>query len=304
MNNISNNAREDLLALTTNKPHWSRRDFMAGSIASGFALAAQPVCAQTIIHTESLSLTARMVQVPTENGIIPAYYAMPGIMRTPASPSSMPIVVVVQEIFGVHEHIKDVCRRFAQLGYLAIAPDLFYRQGDVTKLKDNKEIFDQVVSKVSDWQVMRDIDATVRWAEINGGSRYKLGITGFCWGGRITWMYTAHNDYVKAGVAWYGRLTGEKNAMTPQHPIDIVDNIRAPVLGLYGGDDAGIPVSSVEQMNAALRKKLMSEPSLIHVYPDTPHAFHADYRASYREKEAWDGWDRCISWFKRNGVKA
>ena len=308
MNNISNNAREDLLALTTNKPHWSRRDFMAGSIASGiasgFALAAHPLSAQTIIHTEPLNLTARTVQVPTDNGMIPAYYAMPGIMRTPASPSSLPIVVVVQEIFGVHEHIKDVCRRFAQLGYLAIAPELYHRQGDVSKLKDNKEIFDKVVSKVPDWQVMRDIDATVRWAEINGGSRYKLGITGFCWGGRITWMYTAHNDYVKAGVAWYGRLTGDKDAMTPRHPLDVADNIRAPVLGLYGGDDAGIPLSTVEQMNAALRKKPMSDPSLIHVYPDTPHAFHADYRASYREKQAQDGWDRCIAWFKRNGVKA
>ena len=304
MNNIGNNAREDLLALTTNKPHWSRRDFMAGSIASGFALAAQPVSAQTIIHTDPLNLTARMVQVPTDNGMIPAYYAMPGIMRTPASPSSLPIIVVVQEIFGVHEHIKDVCRRFAQLGYLAIAPDLFHRQGDATKLKDNKEIFSQIVSKVSDWQVMRDIDATVRWAEINGGSRYKLGITGFCWGGRIAWMYPAHNDYVKASVAWYGRLTGEKNAMTPLHPMDIVDNIRVPVLGLYGEADAGIPVKDVEAMRGALNKKLMSEPSTIHLYPDTPHAFFADYRASYREKEAWDAWDRTLAWFRRNGVRA
>lgn len=215
----------------------------------------------------------------------------------------MPIVVVVQETFGVHEHIKDVCRRFAQLGYLAIAPDLFYRQGDATKLKDNKEILTQIVSKVPDWQVMRDIDATVRWAEINGGSRYKLGITGFFWGGRITWMYTAHNNYVKAGVAWYGRLEGEKNAMTPLHPIDVANNIRVPVLGLYGGDDAGIPVKSVEAMNAALRTKLMSDPSNIHVYPDTPHAFFADYRASYREKQAWDAWDRCIAWIRKNGVR-
>jgi carboxymethylenebutenolidase len=304
MSGINNNMREDLLALTTNKPHWSRRDFMAGTVASGFALAAQPVCAQTIIHTDSLNLFARMVQVQTENGVIPAYMAQPATMRTPASPSSMPIIVVVQEIFGVHEHIKDVCRRFAQLGYLAIAPELYFRQGDVSKLKDNKEILANVVSKVPDWQVMRDIDATVRLAEINGGSRYKLGITGFCWGGRITWMYAAHNDYVKAGVAWYGRLTGDKSAMTPQHPIDIVDNIRVPVLGLYAGDDAGIPQKSVDDMNAALRKRRMSDPSNIHVYPNVPHAFHADYRPSYREKEAWDAWDRCIAWFKKNGVAA
>jgi carboxymethylenebutenolidase len=304
MNSTNNNMREDLLALTTTKPHWSRRDFIAGSIASGFALAAQPVSAQTIIHTSSLNIVSRMVKVPTENGIIPAYFAMPGLFRTPATPSSMPIMIVVQEIFGIHEHIRDVCRRFAQLGYLAIAPDLFYRQGDVTKMADSKDILAGVVAKVPDWQVMRDIDASVRWAEINGGSRYRLGITGFCWGGRITWMYTAHNDYVKAGVAWYGRLTGDKSAMTPQHPIDIVDNIRVPVLGLYGGDDAGIPMSSVEQMNAALGKKLMSEPSQIHVYPGTPHAFFADYRASYREQQARDAWDKCITWFRRNGVRA
>ena len=277
---------------------------MAGSIASGFALAAQPVCAQTIIQTDSLDLTTRMVEIKTEWGSIPAYYAMPSVMRTPASPSSMPIMIVVQEIFGVHEHIKDVCRRFAKLGYLAVAPELYYRQGDVSKLKDVKQILDQVVSKVSDWQVMRDLDATVRWAELNGGSRYKLGITGFCWGGRITWLYAHHNPYVKAGVAWYGRLTGEKTAMNPLHPIDVADNIRVPVLGLYGGADAGIPLSSVEEMNAALRKRLMSDPSNIHVYPDTPHAFFADYRASYREKQAWDAWERAIAWFKTHGVPA
>lgn len=155
---------------------------------------------------------------------------------------------------------------------------------------------------MSDWQVMRDIDATVRWAQAHGGSRYKLGVTGFCWGGRITWMYTAHNNYVKAGVAWYGRLVGDKNAYTPQHPVDIAHNIRVPVLGLYGGADAGIPQASVDEMNAALKKRPMSDPSNVHVYPDTPHAFFADYRASYREKQAWDAWDRCVAWFKTHGV--
>jgi carboxymethylenebutenolidase len=301
---MNQNMREDLLALTTNKPHWSRRDFMAGSVASGFALAAQPVTAQTIVHTSDYDLTARMVTIPTENGDIPAYYAMPGKFRTPASPSSLPIVLVVQEIFGVHEHIKDVVRRFAKQGYIAVAPSLFHRQGDVTKLKDMKEIFSQVVNKVPDWQVMRDLDATVRWAELNGGSRYKLGVTGFCWGGRITWLFAAHNNYVKAGVAWYGRLTGEKNDLTPLHPLDIVDNVRAPVLGLYGADDAGIPVKDVEAMNAALKKRLMSDPSIIHLYPGAPHAFFADYRPSYREKIADDAWGRCLAWFKRYGVAA
>jgi carboxymethylenebutenolidase len=299
---LSNSQREDLLALTTNKPHWSRRDFMSGSIASGFALAAQPICAQTMIQTDTIDLDHGMAQVRTDNGNIPAYYAMPSRMSTPGTWSTMPIILVVQEIFGVHEHIKDVARRFAKLGYLAVAPELFHRQGDVSQLKDNKEIFAKVVSKVPDHQVMRDLDATVRWAELQGGSRYKLGITGFCWGGRITWMYTAYNDYVKAGVAWYGRLVGDKNAMTPANPIDVVSNIKAPVLGLYGGADAGIPNNTVEQMNAALKKA--GKPSMIHLYPDTPHAFHADYRPSYRQKEAWDGWDRCIAWFKKHGVAA
>jgi carboxymethylenebutenolidase len=299
---LSNSQREDLLALTTNKPHWSRRDFMSGSIASGFALAAQPICAQTMIQTDTLDLDHGMAQVRTDNGNIPAYYAMPSRMSMPGTWSTMPIILVVQEIFGVHEHIKDVARRFAKLGYLAVAPELFHRQGDVSQLKDNKEIFAKVVSKVPDHQVMRDLDATVRWAELQGGSRYKLGITGFCWGGRITWMYTAYNDYVKAGVAWYGRLVGDKNAMTPANPIDVVSNIKAPVLGLYGGADAGIPNNTVEQMNAALKKA--GKPSMIHLYPDTPHAFHADYRPSYRQKEAWDGWDRCIAWFKKHGVAA
>ena len=299
---LSNTQREDLMALTTNKENWSRRDFMAGSVASGFALAAQPICAQTMIQTSTVDIDHGMAQIPTDNGNIPAYWAMPSKMSNPGRWSSMPIVLVVQEIFGVHEHIKDVARRFANQGYLAVAPELYHRQGDVSQLKDNKEIFAKVVSKVPDQQVMRDLDASVRWAELQGGSRYKLGITGFCWGGRITWLYSAHNDYVKAGVAWYGRLVGDKNAMTPTNPIDVVSNIRPPVLGLYGGADAGIPNNTVEQMNAALKKA--GKPSTIHLYPDTPHAFHADYRPSYRVQEARDGWARCLAWFKQNGVSA
>jgi carboxymethylenebutenolidase len=299
---LSSNQREDLMALTTNKPHWSRRDFMSGSIASGFALAAQPICAQTMIQTDTVDLDHGMADMPTDSGRVPLYWAMPSRMSNPGRWSSLPIVLVVQEIFGVHEHIKDVCRRFAKAGYLAVAPELFHRQGDVSQLKDNKEIFAKVVSKVPDSQVMRDLDAAVRWAELKGGSRYKLGVTGFCWGGRITWLYTAHNDYVKAGVAWYGRLVGDKNAMNPTNPIDQVSNIKAPVLGLYGGADAGIPNNTVEQMNAALKK--MGNPSNIHLYPDTPHAFHADYRPSYRRTEAENGWNRCLAWFRQNGVAA
>ena len=286
--------REDLLALVTNRATVSRREFVAGSLAAGFALAVQPVCAQTMIVTDAAGLTAGEVRIPTGNGDIPAYRAMPANGRNLAT------ILVVQEIFGVHEHIKDVCRRFARLGYLAIAPELYYRQGDVSKLKDNKEIFAQVVSKVPDAQVMGDLDAAVTWAAQNGSDGKRLGITGFCWGGRITWLYTAHNPKVKAGVAWYGRLVGQAGDLTPQHPLDIVAKINAPVLGLYGGADAGIPNDTVEKMNAALKEK--GKPSLIHLYPDTPHAFHADYRPSYRKAQAEDGWKRATEWFKKHGV--
>lgn len=287
--------REDLLALVTNKEGWSRREFIAGSIAAGFALAVQPVSADTMILTDESGLDVGEAQIPTDKGNIPAYFAKPYKVIT-----NSPLILVVQEIFGVHEHIKDVCRRFAKLGYMAVAPSLFHRQGDVSKLKNNKEIFSKVVSKVPDAQVMRDLDATLVWASKNGGDDLKVGITGFCWGGRITWLYTAHNPRVRAGVAWYGRLVGKTSAMNPYHPIDIVKNLNAPVLGLYGGADAGIPASTVAKMNGAL--KAAKKPSRIHVYPDTPHAFHADYRKSYRFNEALDGWSRCVNHFKKNGV--
>jgi carboxymethylenebutenolidase len=286
--------REDLLALVTNRSTVTRREFVAGSLAAGFALAVQPVSAQTMITTSADGLTAGEVKIATADGDIPAYRAMP------AGGKALATILVVQEIFGVHEHIKDVCRRFAKAGYLAIAPEMYYRQGDVSKLKDNKEIFAVVVSKVPDAQVMSDLDAATAWAAKNGGDGKRLGITGFCWGGRITWLYTAHNKNVKAGVAWYGRLVGDATAMTPKHPLDLVDQINAPVLGLYGGADAGIPNDTVDRMNAALKEK--GKPSMIHLYPDTPHAFHADYRPSYRKAQADDGWKRATEWFKKNGV--
>jgi carboxymethylenebutenolidase len=286
--------REDLLALVTNKTGWTRRDFVTSSLATGFALAVQPVCAQTMIVTDIQGLTAGEVKIPTKDGGIPAYWAMP------ASSKSLPVILVVQEIFGVHEHIKDVARRFAKVGYMAIAPELYYRQGDVSKMTDNKEIFAKVVNKVPDSQVMSDLDASVAWAGKNGGNVDKLGITGFCWGGRVVWLYAAHNPNVDAGVAWYGRVVGDKSDLTPAHPIDLVDKINAPVLGLYGGADAGIPNDTVDRMNEALRKA--GKKSTIHVYPDTPHAFNADYRPSYRKEQADDGWKRAIEWFKKNGV--
>jgi carboxymethylenebutenolidase len=280
----------DTLSLAP-KAAWSRREFMTTMLASGFALAVQPVSAATI-STDDKGLTAGEVKIPVKDGSIPAYRAMPD------KGGSFPIVLVVQEIFGVHEHIKDVCRRLAKVGYLAIAPELFVRQGDVSKLSDSNEINSKIVSRVPDAQVMSDLDATAAWAATNSGDAAKLGITGFCYGGRITWLYCVHNPKVDAGVAWYGRLAGQASELTPKHPLDVANDLRTPVLGLYGGKDQGIPLDTVEQM----KKAVAGSKSEIIVYPDAPHAFHADYRPSYREKAAKDGWSRMLAWFKQHGV--
>jgi len=210
-------------------------------------------------------------------------------------------VLVVQEIFGVHEHIKDICRRFAKSGHLAVAPELFARQGDVSKMPDINEIISKVVSKVPDPEVMSDLDAAVAWTQKSGkGDTSKLGITGFCWGGRIVWLYAAHNPRLKAGVAWYGRLLGQPSDLQPKNPIDLVASLKAPVLGLYGGSDQGIPVETVEKMRQALQAA--GSKSEIILYPDTPHGFHADYRPSYRPEQAKDGWKRLQEWFKKYGA--
>ncbi len=275
------------------KTHFTRRDFVMTTLATGFAAAVQPVAASTQITTDSAGLAAGEVKIPVKDGEVPAYRAMP------AGGKNLPTVLVVQEIFGVHEHIKDICRRLAKAGYLAIAPELYARQGDVSKLTD----FDQIrpiVAKVPDAQVMSDLDAAAAWAAKNGGDPAKLAVTGFCWGGRITWMYAAHNQKVKAGVAWYGRVVGQPSEMTPKNPIDVVKDINAPVLGLYGGADGGIPNDTVDQMRAAL--KAAGKKSEIHTYPDMPHGFHADYRPSYRKEAAVDGWKRLLDWFKKHGV--
>lgn len=276
------------------KIEFTRREFVMTTLAAGFALAVQPVSAQTIT-TDTKGLIAGEMKIPTSDGEIPAYRAMP------ATGTSFPVALVVQEIFGVHEHIKDVCRRFGKLGYLAIAPELFARQGDVSTLSDIKEIFAKVVSKVPDAQVMADLDATAAWAEKSGkGNVAKLGITGFCWGGRIVWLYAAHNPRLKAGVAWYGRLVGQTSELQPRYPLDVAASLKAPVLGLYGGDDPGIPLDAVEQMRKAL--KAAASPSEITVYPEAPHGFHADYRPSYRQGPAQDGWRRLQEWFKKHGT--
>ena len=272
----------------------TRRGFMMTTLAVGFALAVRPVSAETIV-TDAEGLTAGEVKIPTSDGSFPAYRAMPSQGR------SFPVVVVVQEIFGVHEHIKDVCRRFAKLGYLAVAPELYARQGDVSKLSESSDIVTKVVSKVPDAQVMADLDATVAWAKSSGnGNIEKLGVTGFCWGGRIVWLYAAHSPQVKAGVAWYGRLVGKPSEFQPKHPLDVAASLKAPVLGLYGGDDQGIPLDTIEQMRTALQAA--GSPSEIVIYPNTPHGFHADYRASYRKEQAQDGWKRLQAWFRQYGV--
>ncbi|MGB3208651.1 MAG: dienelactone hydrolase family protein [Crinalium sp.] len=271
----------------------TRRELVTTTLATGFALAALPIAAKTI-STSTEGLIAGAVQIPVASGTIPAYRAMP------ARTGNFPVVLVIQEIFGVHAHLQDICRRFAQLGYMAIAPELFYRQGDVSKLSNIDEIR-PIVNKVPDSQVLSDLDATVTWAkQTNQGNTEKLGITGFCWGGRITWLYAAHNPKVKAGVAWYGRLVGDKTPLQPQYPIDIAPILKVPVLGLYGGQDQGIPLTTVDQMRLALQSA--NAPSSIIVYPDAPHAFFADYRPSYREEAAENGWKRLQAWFKQNGV--
>jgi carboxymethylenebutenolidase len=273
----------------------NRRDFIASVLGAGFALAVRPSFAdETVIHTGSEGLLSGDIEIETANGKIPGYRSVP------AGKGKHPMILVVHDIFGVHEHIKDVTRRLAKLGYLAIAPELYYRQGDVSRLTNIDEIRDQVLSKVTDDQVLSDLDAAVAWAGKHGGDLDRLGITGFCWGGRITWLYAAHQPKLKAGVAWYGRLVGEHTALTPKYPIDVAGELKAPVLGLYGGQDKGIPVETVEQLRAALQAA--GSPSEIQLYPDAPHAFYADYRPSYRKDSAEDGWQRLRAWFKAYGV--
>jgi len=282
-----------------------RRDFMKTSVMGatamgvGFVAASEPVMAATI-ETDFKGIKAGEVMIPVGSFQLPAYVSRPEKTQGP-----LPIIIVVSEIFGVHEYIADVTRRFAKLGYLAIAPEFFVRAGDPNSYGTIADILTNIVAKTPDAQVMNDLQAAITWAGKNGGDLRRVGVTGFCWGGRITWL-SATSPQVKAGVAWYGRLIGEKTEGNPRNPIDIADDLKAPVLGLYGGADAGISLESIDQMRAALAKSAphnsAAKASLIEVYPDAPHAFHADYRASYREGPAKDGWEKCLAWFKKNGV--
>ena len=285
---------ESLLTKTSLSDGVDRRDFLKVALGTGFAAAAMPVMAQNVVKTDSAGLTAGTITITVDGQTVPVYRAQP------EGKSNLPVVLVISEIFGVHEHIADVARRFAKLGYLALAPDLFVRQGDPQKSASIAELQRDIISKTPDTQVMADLDALVAWAKANGGNADKIVMTGFCWGGRVTWMYAAHNPSIKAGVAWYGRLIGTSNAMTPRHPIDIAATLNVPVLGLYGAKDTGITEDSIKAMKAMLAKG--PNKSTFVIYPDSGHAFHADYRPSYVEADAKDGWGRMLAWFKQNGV--
>jgi carboxymethylenebutenolidase len=291
-----NPMHEELKSLFPQVPEVTRRTFVVTSLSAGFAIAAQPIQEATTITTDTNGLTAGEVKIPVKDGQIPAYRAMP------ASGNNFPTVLVVQEIFGVHEHIKDICRRFAKAGYLAVAPEMYARQGNVSNLQIAEVL--KIVAKVPDDQVMSDLDAAVAWAKNNNGNSGKLGITGFCWGGRIVWLYAAHNPNLKAGVAWYGRLVppppDRSNPLQPKYPIELAKDLKAPVLGLYASNDSGIPNETVEQMKNAVKEA--NKPSEITVYPGTQHGFYADYRPSYNKEAAQAGWQRLIEWFKKNGV--
>lgn len=276
-------------------PHidFSRRGFVVTSLATGFALAAQPVSAQTIT-TDSNGLTVGDVNIPVVDGEIPGYRAMP------AAGGPFPAVMVIHEVFGVHEHIKDICRRLAKRGYFAVAPLLFAREGDVTAMSDMDQVM-ALIRSVPDAQIASDLDATAAWAKGTGNAdTTRLGVIGFCWGGREAWLYAAHNPSLKAAAAWYGVLQWPVSAAAPKNPIDVVAQLEVPVLGLYGGADAGIPIAQIEELRAAL--KAAGKTFDIVVYPDTPHGFNADYRASYRPEAAKDAWARMLVWFKDHGV--
>ena len=275
----------------------TRRTALKAALGVGYAASVSPIMAQTVVKTSAEGLTAGEVTIDVNGFKMPAYRA------APAGKTNLPVVLVLSEIFGVHEYIADTARRFAKAGYLAIAPELFVRQGDAQGYAEMAKLIAEVISKVPDAQVFADLDATVAWAGANGGDLNKVGVTGFCWGGRQTWLYAAHSKRIKAGVAWYGRLVGQTSALTPKHPIDVAGALNGPVLGLYGSADTGIPVNTVAAMQEALAVgSAAARQSRFVLYPDAPHAFHADYRPSYRKGPADDGWQQALAWFKTHGV--
>ena len=276
-------------------PPLTRRGFVTTTLATaGYTLAAGPVAAQTIVQTDAQGLTAGDVRIPVSGG------EMGGYRAKPASGSGHPTVVVCQEIFGIHEYIKDTCRRLAKAGYLAVAPDYYFRQGDPSKASDVPGAV-AIANRKPDSELLSDLDATARWAtSTDGGNAQKLAITGFCRGGRATWMFATHNPGLKAAVAWYGPVVGQASELTPQSPVERAAQLKCPVLGLYGSADTGIPVDTLKRMEDAA--KAAGKTVEFVIYPDAPHAFHADYRPTYRADPAKDGWTRMLAWFKQHGV--
>ena len=301
LNTNLKNEFDSLLPGAATESGASRRTALRAALGVGYAATALPVMAQTAINTSADGLKTGETSYEVNGFKVPAFYA------APVGKTNLPVILVIQEIFGVHEYIADTARRFAKAGYLAIAPELFARQGDPTQYGEVAKLMAEVVAKVPDAQVMADLDGAVKWAGANGGNLRKVGITGFCWGGRITWLYAAQSKDVKAGVAWYGRLVGQPTALTPKHPLELAAGLTAPVLGLYGGQDGGIALTTVNQMKDALadagaKANQAARASEFVVYKDAPHAFHADYRPSYRKAAAEDGFQRAIAWFKTHGV--
>ncbi|MES2189583.1 MAG: dienelactone hydrolase family protein [Pseudomonadota bacterium] len=301
LNNDLKNEFDALLPGQSTEAGASRRTALKAALGVGYAATAMPIMAQTAIKTSSEGLKTGEISFEVNGFKVPAFYAAPANKKNP------PVILVVQEIFGVHEYIADTARRFAKAGYLAIAPDLYARQGDASKYNEMAKLMAEVVSKVPDAQVMADLDGAVKWAGANGGNTKKVGITGFCWGGRIVWLYAEQSKNVKAGVAWYGRLVGTPSPLSPANPLDLAASLKAPVLGLYGGQDGGIPLTTVNQMKDALAEagakgNKAAAASEFVVYPAAPHAFHADYRPSYRKEAAEDGYKRALAWFRMHGV--
>lgn len=275
----------------------SRRQALRAALGVGYAAAAWPVLAQNAIRTPSDGLTVGEVTVDVNGFSMPVYRA------APAGRTGLPVVLVLSEIFGVHEYIADTARRFARAGYLALAPELFMRQGDPQSYSEMAKLMSEVIAKVPDAQVMGDLDACLKWAAANGGDVSRAAVTGFCWGGRQTWLYAAHQSGLKAAVAWYGRLVGDATPLAPRHPVDLAAQLKAPVLGLYGAADTGIPLDTVDKMKTALASgSPAARASRFVVYPDAPHAFHADYRPTFRQAAAEDGWRQALAWFKAHGA--
>jgi len=299
---MQNNLYQDSLGLLNasenEAPLPNRRLALQTALGIGYSAAAMPLMAETEIKTPTKGLSFGEVKIDVQG------FKMPAFRAAPIGKTNLPVVLVISEIFGVHEYIADVACRFAREGYLAIAPELFVRQGDPSSYGEMARLQVEVISKVPDAQVMNDLDACLVWADANKGNSKRLAINGFCWGGRISWLYAMHQPNLKAAVAWYGRLEGQKSIATPEHPIDLVTNLKAPVLGLYGAADTGIPLATVDRMKSALTQlasqgNTAAKDSNFVVYPDAPHAFHADYRPTYQEGAAKDGWKRALAWFKK-----